>query len=112
MTVPSTHSCAAEVHDGFGVSFHGCSKRGRYHEDGKWWCGTHRPSVEAARQAKRNAAYQERRAESDRLEAQAEQLSQRAAALVYVHYDHNLRPTQSVIVRADELDRLLREAGR
>jgi hypothetical protein len=42
---------------------HQCRASGKYEEDGRWWCGTHRPSAVAARRAKSMADHQ---AESDR----------------------------------------------
>lgn len=107
-----THPCAGQVHQPFGVDFYSCPNRGRYHEDGKWWCGTHRPSAEAARKAKRDDAYREKRAQANRLAVRAEKLGERAACHVGVDYDYRGKPTESVVLRATELDRLLREAGR
>jgi hypothetical protein len=74
-----------------------CANAGKYEEDGKWWCGTHRPSMVAARQAKRDAAY---RAERDAIvesrvvgEKLAAHLAELAGVRSFPHFPGDLKST-------------------
>jgi hypothetical protein len=55
-----TERCAAKVWHEYHQS--PCSSRGKYEEDGRWWCGTHAPSKVKARDAERARKYREKMA--------------------------------------------------
>lgn len=49
--------CAGRCRSDNGYHRHPCSKSGKYHEDGKDWCGSHRPSRIKAKVEARNAKW-------------------------------------------------------
>lgn len=67
MSKTEEHDCAEEfVHDIYGVSFHRCTRKGRYEHEGRWYCKQHHPDTVAKREEERERESNERLAKWDR----------------------------------------------
>ena len=78
------HKCAAKVCQPHMMHSFPCSRKGIVHENGEWWCKQHAPSSVAARDAKRNAAFnagQKRRAKLYDRAARCEQAEAKCGRL-------------------------------
>jgi hypothetical protein len=103
------HDCAGTTQDTW--RSYDCPNRGVLEEEGRWWCRRHAPSVVAAKRAAREAVWDEKAAARDATYRRAADLGVRAGCQVEA-YTIDMRPTGTVLLSVDDLDRLLKEAGR
>lgn len=68
------HKCEAKCFKDW--AHYACSKTAKYHENGKWWCGTHAPSKVKERADKSREKWNKRR-EADRREREEQDKRER-----------------------------------
>lgn len=108
------HSCEGMVYEAFGFgSWYPCKYRGMLHEEGKWWCRVHAPSLVAERKrAREKDAVQAARAHAERKrdwDSQQLPVRQAKAGAVLAGYIRATREVCGTILPGSVLDEALAE---
>ncbi len=105
------HSCSGRVYGGMWNSF-GCSSPATREYEGKWWCFHHDPREKEKNRKARDEKYKLEQEAGDKKKDMADKLLKRLGVKGSIEYLWKGGCAEAIVIRFDEVEKLLKELGR